>query len=805
MDQNTNNNTPDRNAPEGTAAPDAAAKPEKPRRRPNPRRRPARRPAQEQSDGLWSGSRDILGSPEIRLNEQTAPVADAPAADAPSAAPAPDADASAGKKPGRQPGRQPGRRPGRPKGTGKSGAQSKPAAEATGTDAVKQPTAAPAKAPARRGRKPAAQKPASDAQNTHSAQSAQSAQSTQSAAQTVPNARGAQNAAPAADKSRKPRSGGRGRRNVPMVVSSADSIVRDAEILRHEGSTLHVRRMGGELAYIPKAKLRIIPLGGLNEIGKNMTVIEYGNDILVVDCGIGFPDEDEMPGIDLVIPDITYLENNRDRVRGIVLTHGHEDHIGAIPYILQKLSVPIYGTRLTLGIIENKLQEHTLPWKADLRCVKAGDVIRLGASFTVEFIHVNHSIADACALAINTPLGMLVHTGDFKLDLTPIDGDMMNITRLGELGRDGVLMLMCESTNAERPGHTPSEKKVGKSLEMIFTMNPEKRIVIATFSSNVHRVQQIIDISARHGRKVAVTGRSMINIVAAAVELGYMKVPAGVLIDISEIRQYRPDQLTLITTGSQGEPMSALYRMAFGDHNQVTLGPSDLVVLSASAIPGNEKLVGRIINELAKMDVQVINDSSVEVHVSGHACQEELKLMQGLVHPRYLMPVHGEYKHLAANRELGLSMGIPSDHIFISDIGKVLEIDEAGAKWGGTVPAGIVLVDGYGVGDVGNIVLRDRKHLSQDGLIVVVATVDENAGQLVSGPDIVSRGFVYVRESEDLMEEVRRIAAAAINSCIDRHGCDWYEIKNRIKDDITRFLYTRTKRKPMILPIVMDV
>lgn len=793
MDQNTNNNTPDRNAPEGTAAPDAAAKPEK------SRRRPARRPAQEQSDGLWSGSRDILGSPEIRLNEQTAPVADAPATDAPSAAPAPDADASAGKKPGRQPGRQPGRRPGRPKGTGKSGAQSKPAAEATGTDAVKQPAAAPAKAPARRGRKPAAQKPASDAQNT------QSAHSTQSAAQTAPNARGAQNAAPAADKSRKPRSGGRGRRNVPMVVSSADSIVRDAEILRHEGSTLHVRRMGGELAYIPKAKLRIIPLGGLNEIGKNMTVIEYGNDILVVDCGIGFPDEDEMPGIDLVIPDITYLENNRDRVRGIVLTHGHEDHIGAIPYILQKLSVPIYGTRLTLGIIENKLQEHTLPWKADLRCVKAGDVIRLGASFTVEFIHVNHSIADACALAINTPLGMLVHTGDFKLDLTPIDGDMMNITRLGELGRDGVLMLMCESTNAERPGHTPSEKKVGKSLEMIFTMNPEKRIVIATFSSNVHRVQQIIDISARHGRKVAVTGRSMINIVAAAVELGYMKVPAGVLIDISEIRQYRPDQLTLITTGSQGEPMSALYRMAFGDHNQVTLGPSDLVVLSASAIPGNEKLVGRIINELAKMDVQVINDSSVEVHVSGHACQEELKLMQGLVHPRYLMPVHGEYKHLAANRELGLSMGIPSDHIFISDIGKVLEIDEAGAKWGGTVPAGIVLVDGYGVGDVGNIVLRDRKHLSQDGLIVVVATVDENAGQLVSGPDIVSRGFVYVRESEDLMEEVRRIAAAAINSCIDRHGCDWYEIKNRIKDDITRFLYTRTKRKPMILPIVMDV
>ncbi len=814
MDQNTN--TPNQNSPEESGAPDTAAKPagKSPRRRPYNRRRPARRPAQEQPDGLWSGTRDILDSPEIRLNDQ--PAAEAPSADAPSA----DAGAPTGTAPAAE--KKPGRRPGRPKGSGRAGAQSKPAAGAAGTDTgdaalapareqtqepAREPAhepvrkngrggrnvaqksdaqpgapAAPAaaKVPARRGRKPAAQKPATDAQN-------------------------AQGAAPASDKPRKPRNGGRGRRNVPMVVSTADSIVRDADIVRHEGNTLHVRRMGGELAYIPKAKLRIIPLGGLNEIGKNMTVIEYGDDILVVDCGIGFPDEDEMPGIDLVIPDITYLENNRDRVRGIVLTHGHEDHIGAIPYILQKLSVPIYGTRLTLGIIENKLQEHTLPWKADLRCVKAGDVIRLGASFTVEFIHVNHSIADACALAINTPLGMLVHTGDFKLDLTPIDGDMMNITRLGELGRDGVLLLMCESTNAERPGHTPSEKKVGKSLEMIFTMNPEKRIVIATFSSNVHRVQQIIDISARHGRKVAVTGRSMINIVAAAVELGYMKVPAGVLVDISEIRQYRPDQLTLITTGSQGEPMSALYRMAFGDHNQVTLGRSDLVVLSASAIPGNEKLVGRIINELAKMDVQVINDSSVEVHVSGHACQEELKLMQGLTHPRYLMPVHGEYKHLAANRELGLSMGIPSDHIFISDIGKVLEIDEAGAKWGGTVPAGIVLVDGYGVGDVGNIVLRDRKHLSQDGLIVVVATVDENAGQLVSGPDIVSRGFVYVRESEDLMDEVRRLAAAAINSCIDRHGCDWYEIKNRIKDDITRFLYTRTKRKPMILPIVMDV
>lgn len=768
-----------------------AAQAGKPRRPRNyNRRRPARKPAAAERDGLWSGTRDILDSPELRLDEALPTAAETPA----------ETVAAGESKPA-------GRRPGRPKGSRNKKKPTETAAVAAAAAAAPAETAAPAapeaQAPARprRGRKPAAAKaPAANA----AAASAPAAKAPEKSAPAKA-APAAQPAEPPAEPSPKPRSGGRGKRNTPAVVSAADSIVRDADILRHVGGGLRVRRMGGELAYIPKAKLRIIPLGGLNEIGKNMTVIEYGEDIVVVDCGIGFPDEDEMPGIDLVIPDVTYLENNRDRIRGILLTHGHEDHIGAIPYILQKLSVPIYGTRLTLGIIENKLQEHRLPWKADLRCVKAGDVVRLGSSFTAEFIHVNHSIADACALAINTPLGMLVHTGDFKLDLTPIDGEMMDLTRLGELGREGVLLLMCESTNAERPGHTPSEKKVGKSLEMIFTMNPDKRIVIATFSSNVHRVQQIINTSARHGRKVAVTGRSMINIVAAAVDLGYMTVPAGVLIDLADINKYRPDQLTLITTGSQGEPMSALYRMAFGDHNQVTLGRSDLVVLSASAIPGNEKLVGRIVNELAKMDVQVINDSSVEVHVSGHACQEELKLMQALIRPRYLMPVHGEYKHLAANRELGLSMGIPSDHIFISDIGKVLEFDEVGAKFNGTVPSGIVLVDGYGVGDVGNIVLRDRKHLSQDGLIVVVATVDASSGLLVSGPDVVSRGFVYVRESEDLMDEVRRIAANAINSCIDRHGCDWYEIKNRIKDDITKYLYTRTKRKPMILPIVMDV
>ncbi len=597
----------------------------------------------------------------------------------------------------------------------------------------------------------------------------------------------------------------RGRKGSPSIVSADRSIVVNAETVATPPRKKEPARKPASLQPIPGAKLRVIPLGGLNEVGKNMTVVEYGDDIIIIDCGIGFPDEDEMPGIDLVIPDVAYLEQNRHRIRGMVITHGHEDHIGAIPYILQKLDVPIYATRLALGIIENKLQEHTLPWKADLRCVKAGDTVRLGASFTVEFIRVNHSIADACALAIGTPLGMIVHSGDFKLDLTPIEGEMMDVTRLGELGREGVLLLLCESTNAERPGYTPSETKVGKSLEVIFTMHTDRRIVISTFSSNVHRVQQIINISARHGRKVAVTGRSMINIVSAAVELGYMKVPDGVLIDINDIKRYKPEELTLITTGSQGEPMSALYRMAFGEHSQVSLGYGDLVVLSASAIPGNEKLVGRIINELSKMGVTVINDASVEVHVSGHACQEELKLMQGLTRPKYFMPVHGEYKHMAANRDLAVAMGIPPENVFISDIGKVLEIDGKRALWGGTVPAGVVLIDGYGVGDVGNIVLRDRKHLSQDGLIVVVATVDAVSGLRVAGPDIVSRGFVYVRESEELMEEVRRIAVDAIDISLRRSGRDWHELKNAIKDDITKYLYGKTKRKPMVLPIIMEV
>ncbi len=554
----------------------------------------------------------------------------------------------------------------------------------------------------------------------------------------------------------------------------------------------------------PSGKIRIIPLGGLGEIGKNMTAIEYENDMIVIDCGLGFPDED-MPGIDLVIPDFSYVEANEERLKGVFLTHGHEDHVGAIPYLLQSVDTPIYGTPLTLGIIRNKLEEHSLPHRPDLHAVNAGDRIKAGA-IEVEFIHVNHSIADACALAIHTPLGTIVHSGDFKLDLTPIDGEMMDLSRFGALGKEGVLLLLCESTNAERPGYTPSEKNVGASLEHIFSTHQKKRIIIATFSSNVHRVQQIIDTSARHGRKVAITGRSMLNIVSAAIELGYMKVPAGVLVDLNEIKRYKPGELTLVTTGSQGEPMSALYRMAFSDHSQVTLDQNDLVVLSASAIPGNEKTVGRVINELFKKEVEVLHDALVEVHVSGHACQEELKLMHALTKPKYFMPVHGESRHLSAARELAKYMGMDPRNIFLSEIGRILEIDAEGARFAGEVPAGKILVDGYGIGNVGNIVLRDRRHLAQDGMLVVVATVDLEGKFLLSGPDIVSRGFVYVREAEELMDEARQIAADALHSVLDRRGSiDRMQLKKCVKDDLTKYLYAKTKRKPMILPVIMDV
>ena len=549
--------------------------------------------------------------------------------------------------------------------------------------------------------------------------------------------------------------------------------------------------------------LRIIPLGGLQEIGKNMTVIEYGDDMLVIDAGLGFPD-DEMLGVDLVIPDITYLVKNAHKIRGILITHGHEDHIGAVPFLLQQINVPIYGTRLSLGIIEGKLDENPPPFDPELYTVEAGDVINLGV-FKAEFIHVNHSIADACAIALKTPIGMVFHTGDFKLDVSPIDGKMMDLTRIGEIGKAGVELLLCESTNAERAGFTASERTVGSSLERIFAQYEDRRLIITTFSSNVHRVQQIINTSHRHGRKVAILGRSMVNVIGAAAELGYIDLPDGVLIDIRDINRYRPEDITLITTGSQGEPMSALYRIAFSEHDKVKISSRDVVVLSSSAIPGNEKLVGKIINALVKNGVKVVNDSTEDVHVSGHACREEIKLMMALLKPKYLMPIHGEYRHLYANKDIGEFMSIPAENIFISELGRVLEIDRKGARFNGSETAGQVLVDGRGVGDIGSVVLRDRKHLSEDGLVVVVATIDLEERMIVSGPDIVSRGFVYVKESEELMKEARSIAETSLMRAMSKGLGDRMHLKGVIKDDLAKFIYKETKRKPMILPVIMDL
>jgi ribonuclease J len=553
---------------------------------------------------------------------------------------------------------------------------------------------------------------------------------------------------------------------------------------------------------VESGKLKVMCLGGLQEIGKNMTVLEYGDDIIVIDCGMGFPDDD-MPGVDLVIPDISYLINNAHKIRGILITHGHEDHIGAVPYILQQIDAPIYGTRLSLGIIEGKLDENPPPNDPELYTVEAGDVVNLGV-FKAEFIHVNHSIADACAISIKTPVGIVYHSGDFKLDVSPIDGKMMDITRIGEIGKEGVTLLMCESTNAERPGFTPSERTVGYSLERIFSQYENKRLIIATFSSNIHRVQQIINTSARHNRKVVILGRSMVNVLGAATELEYIDLPDGVLIDVNDMKRYRPEEITIITTGSQGEPMSALYRIAFSEHNQVRINSGDVVILSSSAIPGNEKLVGRIINALIRNGVRVVHDSSEDLHVSGHACREEIKLLISLLKPKYLMPIHGEYRHLYANKDIGEFMGIPADKIFVSEVGRVLEIDRKSAKFAGEVPAGNVLVDGAGVGDIGSIVLRDRKHLAEDGLVVIVATVD-SYGEIVSGPDVVSRGFVYVKESEELMGRVKEIAFTSIEKVMSKKTRDFAQIKSNIRDDVAKFIFKETKRKPMILPVIMDI
>ena len=552
-----------------------------------------------------------------------------------------------------------------------------------------------------------------------------------------------------------------------------------------------------------KTPVRIIPLGGLHEIGKNITVYECGNDAFLVDCGMGFPDAD-MLGVDLVIPDFTYLEKNKEKIRGIVITHGHEDHIGSIPYLLKRMNVPIYGTKLTIGLIEGKLKEHGLLGKANLNVITPKQTVKMGC-MAVEFIRVNHSIPDAVGVAIHTPAGVIVYTGDFKVDFSPIEGEIIDLARFAELGNKGVLCLLSDSTNAERPGSTMSESKVGQSFNTLFNQAEGKRIIVATFSSNIHRIQQIADNAIKYGRKVAVSGRSMINVVGKAMELGYLNVPDNLFIEIDAINRYPADKIVLITTGSQGEPLSALSRMASSDHRKVSVTPNDFIIISATPIPGNEKHVTRVVNDLLQLGAEVIYEKMYEVHVSGHACQDELKLLLSLTKPKYFIPVHGEYKHLIAHSRLARSIGIPPSNIHIGDIGQVIQLDNVEMKVIGTVEAGGVFVDGLGVGDVGSIVIRDRKHLAQDGLIIIVATIQKETGLCMAGPDIVSRGFVYVRESEELMEEARVIVKRALDKCLDSGVRDWTTIKNEIKDALSSFIFRKTKRSPMILPIMMEV
>ena len=547
------------------------------------------------------------------------------------------------------------------------------------------------------------------------------------------------------------------------------------------------------------SKLKIIPLGGLEQIGMNITAFEYGDSIVVVDCGLSFP-EDDMLGIDLVIPDVTYLKENISKVKGFVITHGHEDHIGALPYVLKEVNVPIYSTKLTLGLITNKLKEHKLVRSTKLKEVKHGQVINLG-DFAIEFIKTNHSIQDASALAIYSPAGIVVHTGDFKVDYTPVFGDAIDLQRFAEIGKKGVLALMCDSTNAERPGFTMSERTVGKVFDSLFNEHRSARIIIATFASNVDRVQQIINTAYRFGRKVAVEGRSMVNIISVASELGYLRIPENTLIEIDQVKNYPDDKVVLITTGSQGESMAALSRMAANIHKKITIKPNDTIIFSSNPIPGNEKAVSKVINELSMKGAKVIFQ---DVHVSGHACQEEIKLIYSLVKPRYAIPVHGEYRHLTAQKHVVEDLGIPKENIFILASGNVLEMDEYSAEVTGSVHTGAILVDGLGVGDVGNIVLRDRQHLAEDGIMIVVMTLERHSNVVLAGPDIVSRGFVYVRESEDLMEHAKEVVESALDSCLERNITDWGKIKNVVKDALSEFLWKRTKRSPMILPIIME-
>lgn len=551
------------------------------------------------------------------------------------------------------------------------------------------------------------------------------------------------------------------------------------------------------------APVKIAFLGGLNEVGKNITLYEYGNDMFLVDCGLAFPDQD-MPGVDLVLPDFTYLKRNADKIRGIVITHGHEDHIGGLAYLMKTLNIPIYATRLTIGLIQGKFKEHGLLNTTSLNVVKPGDHIPFGA-FDVELIHVNHSIPDAVALAIRCKAGTIIQTGDFKIDTTPIDGEMIDLARFAEIGKEGVLCLLSDSTNAERPGYTESERKVGEAFQRLFAKAGNRRLIVASFASNVHRVQQIIDVAQSLGRKVALSGRSLENVVAIGTELGYLHVPDGLLVSIDMVNRYPADQMVIITTGSQGEPMSALTRMAFSDHRKVSICPNDCVIISANPIPGNEKTVSKVVNELMKLGAEVVYEKMYDVHVSGHACQEEQKLMLGIIKPKYFIPVHGEQKHLRKHAGLALSMGMDPKNILIADNGVEVSLSEKEFRVSGNVPSGRVFVDGYGVGDVGSIVLRDRKHLAQDGLIIVVATIDSKTGELLSGPDVVSRGFVYVRESEELIEDACKVAQRILEDCAAHNVHDWSSIKLKLRDEVSHLMYERTKRSPMILPILMDV
>jgi len=584
-------------------------------------------------------------------------------------------------------------------------------------------------------------------------------------------------------------------------IKQTEEILQNRRTARNfdRKATRQIKGNGTKESIFEKTKLKIIPLGGLQEVGKNITVFEYGNDIIIVDCGLGFP-EDDMLGVDLVIPDVTYLEKNITKIRGLFITHGHEDHIGAIPYFLKKMNVPIYATKLTAGLITAKLEEHGLDKTTKIKVIEPRQTVTLG-KFKVEFIRTTHSIADSVAFAITTPVGVVVHTGDFKVDYTPIDGQVMDFARFAELGTKGVTLLMSDSTNVERPGYTMSERNVGAEFDKIF-MNSNKRIIVATFASNIHRMQQIVSSAAKFGRKVAIVGRSMIRVMGVAQELGYLTAPEGTIIDIDKIGIYNPEQLVIITTGSQGETMSGLARMSQGEHRKVTITENDLVIFSSSSIPGNEKSIGKVIDELQKIGAEVIYNQLADVHVSGHACQEELKLMLMLTKPKYFMPVHGEYRFLRHHKELAKQVGMPSDNIFISQNGRVLEIDDKSAKLSGQVPSGVVLVDGLGVGDVGNIVLRDRQMLSENGMILVVFSLESTTGALVGGPDIITRGFVYVRESEDLVDEIREYAKEQIERLVKSHVTEWSSIKAGLRQNLCDFVYKKTKRNPMILPII---